>query len=73
MRQFLYPLEKVVKRHGQSAQKVATVAICVATLQATFSMGCRRCRHTYHSFPHEKIRSDTEKALRSIEITVNVR
>ena len=50
MRQFLYPLEKAVKRHCRSAQKVATVANFVAMLQATFYVGCRRrrrCRHTY--------------------------
>jgi hypothetical protein len=44
VRQFLYPLEKAVKHHRRSTQKVATVATFVAMLQAPFFMGCRRCR-----------------------------
>ena len=62
MRQFLYPLEKTVKRHGQSVQKVATVATFVATLQGMSDVGCRRCRHC-SSHDHGKIRSYNVAAL----------
>ena len=53
MRQYLYPLEKAVKRHCRSAQKVATVASIVAMLQTTFYVGCRRrrrCRRFRHTY-----------------------
>ncbi len=65
VRQFLYALEKTVKRHDQSVQKVATVAAFVATLQAKSGVGCRRCRRCRHfsSHDHGKIRSYTGAAL----------
>lgn len=50
VRQYLYPLEKAVKRHSQCTEKVATVATSVAVLKTTLYVGCRRrrrCRHTY--------------------------
>lgn len=52
VRQLLYPLEKAVKRHGQSAQKMATVATFVAMLQAMFYVGCRHCRRCRHTYIH---------------------
>ncbi|AZE46520.1 hypothetical protein C4K04_0825 [Pseudomonas chlororaphis] len=60
VRQFLYPLEKTVKRHGQSVQKVATVATSVATLKARQDKGCRRCRRCRHLSSH---RPTTSSAL----------
>ncbi|MBA1297802.1 hypothetical protein NIM88_13425 [Pseudomonas sp. GBPI_506] len=54
MRQLLYPLENAVKRHGQNAQKVATVATFVATPKVTFYVGCRRCRRRRHTYIHRQ-------------------
>jgi hypothetical protein len=73
VRQFLYPLQKAVKRHGQNVQKAATVATFVAMLQTTVYVGCRRCRHCRHTdIPAQ--RKDPQihgMALRSMEIAAN--
>jgi len=61
VRQYLYPLEKAVKRHSQCAEKVATVTTSVAMLQTTYTwvVAAVAAVATPTSMPNEKIRTHT--------------